>query len=57
MFVMDVESGDIFSYIMEKYKISFTEAMELLAAEANIEFNIKLNSQVVDQKKSKTIII
>ena len=44
-------SGDIFSYIMEKYKISFTEAMELLAAEANIEFNIKLNSQSSRSKK------
>ena len=33
------KSGDIFSYIMEKYKFSFREALEKLAAEANI--NIK----------------
>ena len=43
---------------MEKYKISFTEAMELLAAEANININRNLLVKVVDQKKkSKTIII
>ena len=33
------KNGDIFSYAMEKYKISFKEALEKFANEANIEVN------------------
>ncbi len=36
--------GDIFSYIMEKYKIDFKEAIRILALEAGIDFEEKKNT-------------
>ena len=45
------KSGDIFSYIMEKYKFSFREALEKLAAEANI--NIKDHNFSDNANKSR----
>ena len=36
------KNGDIFSYVMEKYKINFKEALEKLAKDANIKLNATL---------------
>ena len=33
-------SGDIFSYVMEKYKIDFKEALKILANEAGVNLKI-----------------
>ncbi len=42
-------SGDVFSYVMEKYKIDFKEALKILANEAGV--NLK-NTNYSDLKKS-----
>ena len=44
-------NGDAFSYLMEKYKLSFREALEKLAIEANI--NIKDYQYFNDSQKSR----
>ncbi len=46
------KSGDLFSYVMEKYKISFKEAMEKIAKDANIEINQNLVSQTLSSIKN-----
>jgi len=33
------KAGDIFSYVMEKYKINFRESIKILANEAGIDIN------------------
>ena len=38
------KSGDIFSYVMEKYKINFRESIKILASEAGINLSSKLNN-------------
>ena len=54
-------NGDIFSYIMDKYKLSFREALEKLASEANINIkehqfsNITLQNRQ-DNKRYHTVM-
>ena len=48
------KNGDIFSYVMEKYKINFKEALEKLAKDANIKLNATLyNSSKGSYSNSK----
>lgn len=46
------KSGDIFSYVMEKYKINFKESLKILANEVGL--NLK-ESNHDDQRKSKEV--
>ena len=42
-------SGDVFSYVMEKYKIDFKEALKILANEVGVNLN---NASYTSLKKS-----
>ena len=42
-------SGDIFSYVMEKYKVDFKEALKILANEAGVDLK---NTSYSNLKKS-----
>ena len=46
------KSGDVFSYIMEKYKITFREALEKIAKDFNISLDNNYISQNINSKKN-----
>ena len=46
------KSGDVFSYIMEKYKITFREALEKLAKDLNISLDNHFVSQNINSRKN-----
>ena len=46
-------SGDVFSYVMEKYKIDFKEALKILANEAGVNLR---NTSYSNLKKSTKFI-
>ena len=48
------KAGDIFSYVMEKYKINFREAIKLLANEAGIDITKNLNQNKFIIKSSES---
>ena len=52
-------SGDIFSYVMEKYKIDFKEALKILANEAGVNLKNTSNSSLKTstEKKAKYLQI
>ena len=46
------KNGDVFSYLMEKYKITFREALEKLAKDLNITLDNNFISQNVNSRKN-----
>ena len=47
-------SGDIFSYVMEKYKVDFKEALKILANEAGVDLKNTSYSSLKKSTESKT---